>query len=409
MSQERLASLVAVLNAIRRSDGITQPELVSAVRLGRSVVAQRVTELEELGLVTISGLAPSTGGRAPRRLRLKADSGIVVSVDIAARELLVATSDLAGTLLEVSGEPIDVTDDPESVLAAAQRHVDKLLAGNSHPLLGIGVALPGPVEFKTGLPVMPPIMPAWDRWPLRARLAERYDVPTWVDNDVNVLTLGELRANPSAKEAGNVVFLFVDVGIGAGIAVGGQIYRGANGSAGDIGHVAIPEGAAAICRCGNVGCLEAVAGAAALEREARVFAETRQSPALARILDETGFVRALDVTLAAEAGDPTARAMLQRAATLVGGTLATLVSFFNPNLVIIGGGIAHARDFVVNGIREGVYRRSLPLSTQDLRIEMSALGARGGVIGAAHLVLDEVFTVDHIERLIEAAGRPPQH
>ncbi|GAA1795930.1 ROK family transcriptional regulator [Nocardioides hankookensis] len=404
MSQERLASLVAVLNAIRHSDGVTQPELVNEVRLGRSVVAQRVSELEELGLVSTGGLAPSTGGRAPRRLQLRADAGIVVSVDIAARELLVATADLSGAIIDVSGEPIDVVDAPETVLAAAERHIDKLLDGNDSPLLGIGVAIPGPVEFKTGLPVMPPIMPAWNRWPLRDQLSQRYGVPTWVDNDVNVLTLGELRANPDAKSAGNVVFMFVDVGIGAGIAVAGQIYRGANGSAGDIGHVAIPEGGNAICRCGNIGCLEAVAGAAALEREGQVLAQTRQSAALAKILDETGAVRALDITIAAEAGDPTARAMLQRSATLVGGTLATLVSFFNPNLVIIGGGIARARDFVVNGIREGVFRRSLPLSTQDLRIEMSALGERGGIIGAAHLVLDEIFTVDHVERLVEAAG-----
>lgn len=405
MSQERLASLVEVLEAIRWSDGATQVELVARVRQGRSVVAQRVAELESLGLVATDGLAPSTGGRAARRHRLRADAGTVVGVDIAARELRIGITDLAGRLLASAGESIEITDGPETVLDVVHRHVDELVGPLERPPLGIGVGLPGPVEFATGLPSRPPIMPSWDGWPVTDDLSERYGAPAWADNDVNLRTLAELRTDRDAAQARSLLYLFVDVGIGAGIAVGGRIYRGATGSAGDIGHVAIPEGGTAVCRCGNIGCLEAVAGAAALEREARLLAQTRQSPALARVLERTGALRALDVTEAAAAGDPAARALLHRSGRLVGGVLATLVSFFNPDLVVVGGGIARAREFVVDDIRQAVEGRSLPLSTQDLRIEVSELGDLGGVVGAAHLAVDQLLTVAHLDRVVAGAAR----
>lgn len=385
---------MAVIDAVRRSGGgVTQQQLIQHIGLGRSVVAQRVAELEEAGLLVPAGLAPSTGGRAPRRLRLRAEAGLVVGVDCGATGMAVGVADLAGTVLAKVDEPIDVADGPDPVLTRVEHHIDDLLARVSDPapVWGIGVGVPGPVEFATGLPVAPPIMPGWDGYPIRERLAHRYAAPVWVDNDVNLLALGELRSNPAAAAVGDLLCLKIGTGIGAGLVSDGRVHRGANGCAGDIGHVAVPEAGDVVCRCGNVGCLEAAAGGAALARDGRRLAESGGSPLLAELLAMNGDITAADVSLAAVRGDPAARTMLARAGRLVGSTLATLVSFYNPGLVVLSGGVVSAGDYVLAAIRESVYRRSLPLATRTLRIEPSLLGDVAGLAGAVHLVLDSLF------------------
>jgi predicted NBD/HSP70 family sugar kinase len=395
---ERIDELVAVLEAVRSRDGITQPQLVQHVGLGRGVVAQRVAKLEAAGLVVQDGLGPSTGGRAPRRLRLRKEAGVVAAADIRATGMVVGLADLAGTVLVRVEETIDIADGPDVVLGRVEELVEQLLGGLPErvPLWGIGVGVPGPVEFATGLPVAPPIMPGWDGYGIRERLARRFAAPVWVDNDVNLLALGELRTNPAAAASGDVLYVKIGTGIGAGLVSGGRLHRGVNGCAGDIGHVAVAEAENVVCRCGNVGCLEAVAGGAALARDGRRLAESGGSHALAEVLATTGTLTAADVTRAADRGDPSARTMLARAGRLVGSTLATLVSFYNPGLVVLGGGVAHAGDHVLAAIRESVYRRSLPLATRTLRIEPSALGDAAGLAGAVHLVLDAVFAPERL-------------
>ena len=411
MSASPPDGLVAVLDAIRAAEGITQPRLVQRLGLGRTVVAQRVAQLEAAGLVVQDGRAPSSGGRAPRLLRLRADAGLVAGADIGATGMAVGLADLSGRVLARVHEAVDVADGPDAVLGRVEELVATLLDGlpGAPPLWGIGVGVPGPVEFATSRPVAPPIMPGWDGHPIRERLAGSLAVPAWVDNDVNVLALGELRTNPAAAEAGDLLYLKIGTGIGAGLVSGGRVHRGVNGCAGDIGHVAVAEADSVICRCGNVGCLEAVAGGAALARDGRRLAESGGSSVMAEILAATGELTAADVTAAAERGDPAARAMLGRAGRLVGATLATLVSFYNPGLVVLGGGVVHAGDHVLAAIRESVYRRSLPLATRTLRIERSVLGEAAGLAGAVHLALDALFTPERLSRWLPAgspAGRP---
>lgn len=411
MPAERMDSLAAVLGAIRTSRGTTQPLLTQQVGLGRSVVAARIAELESAGLVTQAGMGPSTGGRAPRQLRLRAEAGVVVGIDIGATGMDIGVADLSGRVLAQVEEAIDIADGPDVVLGRVEELVDGLLADHAagQQVWGIGVGVPGPVEFASGLPVAPPIMPGWDGYPIRARFSRRWKAPTWVDNDVNLLALGELRTNRSAADAQDLLYVKIGTGIGAGLVSAGRLHRGSNGCAGDIGHVAVAEAENVICRCGNAGCLEAVAGGAALAREGRRLAETGGSAVMAEILAATGSLTAADVTAAAERGDAPARALLGRAGRLVGTTLATLVSFYNPALVVLGGGVVSAGDHVLAAIRESVYRRSLPLATRTLRIEPSSLGEAAGLAGAVHLVLDELFDPRRLARWLpysSPAGRP---
>lgn len=411
MPAERIDSLAAVLAAIRSTAGMTQPLLTQQVGLGRSVVAARIAELEAAGLVVQAGMGPSTGGRAPRRLRLRAEAGVVVGVDIGATFMEIGLADLGGRVLDHLEEAVDVADGPEVVLSRVERAIDELLQRNPGlgQIWGVGIGVPGPVEFSSGLPVAPPIMPGWDGYPIRERFAGRFAAPTWVDNDVNLLALGELRTNPRAAEVGDLLFVKIGTGIGAGLVSGGRLHRGMNGCAGDIGHVAVAEAENVICRCGNSGCLEAVAGGSAIAREGRRLAETGGSALMAEVLAASGDISTADVLLAAERGDPAARALLSRAGRLVGATLATLVSFFNPGLVVLGGGVVLSGDHVLAAVRESVYRRSLPLATRTLRIEFSALGQGAGLAGAVHLVVDELFAPHRLAQWLQwstPAGRP---
>ncbi|WP_206300038.1 ROK family transcriptional regulator [Streptomyces mangrovisoli] len=392
MPSEQAESLAAVLRAVRSNAAVTQPALIRHLGLGRGVVTARIAELEGAGLITQAGVGPSTGGRQPRRLRLRAEAGLIVGVDIGATFLKVGLADLSGRILDRVMEPADVALGPDGVLGRVEELVGTLLARSSGgSVWGVGVGVPGPVEFSTGLPVVPPIMPGWDGYPIRERFARTWNAPTWVDNDVNLMALGELRANPAAAGVRNLLYVKVGTGIGAGLVSGGRLHRGSEGCAGDIGHVTVSESEDVTCRCGNTGCLEALAGGAALAAQGRRLAETDRSDELARVLEQRGRLTAADIASAAELGDVAAKELLVNAGKLIGSTLATLVSFYNPGWVALGGNAISTGDTILTQIRETVRRRSLPLATRRLRIERSSLGTEAGLSGAVNLVADELF------------------
>jgi predicted NBD/HSP70 family sugar kinase len=267
------------------------------------------------------------------------------------------------------------------------------------------VGMPEPVAFDRGMPMFLPTMPEWDQYLARKPLSERWPAPVWMDHRVNLLALAERRVNPLAARSEHMLYLGGGATISAAVVVDGHIYRGARGLAGAIGHTVVPAAADVMCRCGNVGCLEAVAGGAALARDGRLLAETGQSPALAAVLAETRTVRPIDVTQAAEKGDPAARALLRRSGLLLGEGLAPLVSVFNPDLVIVGGGIARARAHVLAAVREAAYRHSLPAATRDLRIEPSAFDEEiAGVTGAVEFAVGELFSRDNLPAVLQAGG-----
>lgn len=402
---DALESLGAILDLIRRGRAHSRSEIAGLTGLTRGVVAQRVGDLLARGLVTES-MAPSTGGRPPRRLALRADAGHVLVADVGATSLDVAVADLAGRVLGHRDAAADVSAGPLAILSQVDDLADELLGhvAPPGPLWGVGIGLPGPVEFGSGDPVSPPIMPGWDRYPVRERYAARHGVPVWVDNDVNIMALGEWRAGVARGHA-NVIVVKVGTGIGAGIISDGALHRGAQGSAGDIGHIRIPEASDELCRCGNTGCLEAVAGGAALGRDGEALARSGRSATLAERLAAAGRVTARDVARAAQAGDPRSLELLQASGRRVGGVLAGLVNFFNPSLIVIGGGVAEAGDAYLAAIREVVYARSLPLATRELLIRFSALGGLAGITGAATMVLDQLFAPRTLGAWI-AAGRP---
>ena len=409
---DALDGLVRILDEVRLGHARSRGELAALTGLGRGVVAERVGQLLDRGLLLEGDLAPSTGGRPPRSLHFAEEAGHLLVADLGATSVDVALTTLGGRLIARRAEPTDVGLGPEPVL----RQVDTLLRGLLEavgsaapgPLWGIGIGVPGPVEFRTGRPVAPPIMPGWNDYPVREHFADRHGVPVWVDNDVNIMALGEVRAGTAVGHE-NVVVVKVGTGIGAGIVSEGHLHRGAQGSAGDVGHIQVSEDPEVVCRCGNRGCLEALAGGAAIARQGEAAARDGRSRRLGAVLAESGRITALDVAREASHGDPVAVDILQAAGHRIGAMLASVVNFFNPSLIVIGGGVAGSGDHLLASIRETVYRRSLPLATRDLAIRFSSLGELAGISGAAAMAADQLFSRDVFARWVEKgspAGMP---
>ena len=387
----------ARLLRLLRDDGPrSRAELGDAVALSRSRLAVELDRLADLGLVETAGLAASRGGRRSSIVRIAQDTRFL-GIDIGATSIDVAVTDGELRVLSRESEPVDVRQGPEVVIGRVLEMVGKLWADHpgrqaGHGFAGAGAGLPGPVSYAEGLPVSPPLMPGWNHFPVRDAFAAELGCPVLVDNDVNIMALGEKHAG-IARSVDDFLFVKIGTGIGCGIVVGGEVYRGVSGSAGDIGHIRVDD-SGPLCTCGNTGCLEAFFGGTALARDALAAARSDRSPELATLLERAGSLTAADVAAAAAAGDPVSVSMIRDGGRRVGQVLAGLVSFFNPGLVVIGGGVAGIGHALLAEIRGVVYRRSLPLATGNMPIVLSELGGEAGVVGAARLISDRVFAAN---------------
>ena len=374
----------ALLAAIRDGTAVTRADLARHFGLARSTVAQRVDALLAANLVYEAGGSTSTGGRPPTVLAFNASAGIVLVADLGATHARVAVSDLAGTPLAETTADIAIALGPEEVLGWTSERFGELLeqtGSSAAEVRGIGIGVPGPVEFASGRPVNPPIMPGWDGYSIPHRFAESYAAPVLVDNDVNIMARGEHWTH--WRDTEHLLLVKVGTGIGCGIVAAGQIHHGARGAAGDIGHIRVTA-EDVVCTCGNVGCLEAVASGHALAR--RLAAEGADAE------------NSRDVVRLVRAGDATAMRMVRDAGRSLGEVLAGTVNFFNPAVIVIGGDIAEAQAQLIAGVREGIFSRSLALATRDLRIVPSQLGDRAGVIGAAIMAIDRVLAPGAIDQ-----------
>lgn len=356
--------------------------------LARSTVAARIDALTAAGLIGPAGEAVSSGGRPPSRFAFQPSARVILAVDVGATHVLIALLDLRGTVLSELRETIDISAGPTLVLDQVLELCGRLFVQASRherELVGMGIGLPGPVEHSTGKPASPPIMPGWDGFDVPAYVQKRFAVDVLVDNDVNIMALGE-RASywPDAE---NLLFIKVATGIGAGIISGGLLQRGADGTAGDIGHVRVPRGGEIMCRCGNFGCLEAMAS----------------GPAVAAALAAAGVpaTSGEDVLDLARRGNLAAIAAMRQAGRDIGDVLAACVNLLNPSVIVIGGGLASAGEYLMAGVREIVYQRSLPLATARLRIVQSMAAGHAGVLGAGHMVIDHVLSAASVEHLVQ--------
>ncbi|MEQ7009793.1 ROK family transcriptional regulator [Actinopolymorpha sp. B17G11] len=389
-----------VLSAVRLHGCRSRVEIMRRTGLTRMVTAQRVQHLLDVGLLREEGFGPSSGGRRPKQLTFL-PAGHLLVADVGWTSVDVAITDLAGRLLAHVAESTDVTDGPDVTLSQIEKLFGQLLADHQDigPLWGVGIGIPAPVEFGTGRAVAPAGMPTWDDYPVRERLAERYDAPTWVDNDVNIMMLGEHREG-AAKDNDNAVFIKLGTGIGIALVSEGRLHRGAQGCAGRLGnllHLAMSLRQSDLPPPGDT------AGqwtAAAVVQKAKEYAVDGTSPWLAKVVAQGETVTAQTVAQAAAHGDTACLGLLREVGAIVGTMLATVVSLLNPSVLVIGGGMSASGDFFTAAIREAVHGQAVPLATRDLRIVTARLGSRAGVVGAAAMALDQLFSAENLDATV---------
>ncbi|MFG2244056.1 ROK family protein [Spirillospora sp. NPDC048823] len=352
-----------------REDGVaTRTELGRITGLSRPAVATRVADLIARGLVVERADGPSTGGRPPARLGFNAAGGTVLVANLGQSRGQLAVCDLAGSIIaRADGPPAEAS--PGRTLPRLLDHWASLLASSgidAATVRGVGLGVPDAVEHVAG---------RWDAVEIGPPISDRFGVPAYLDNEVNAAALGEHQAHPGVDD---LLFVKVSTGIGAGLIAGGRIQRGALGAAGEIGHVPVPSAVDAPCRCGNVNCVEAIAGGTAL-------------------LARSGAADLSGLAALARSGDPATVALLRDAGRRIGEVVATAVNLLNPAVVVLGGDLVGADEPLIAGLREVVYQRSTALATHTLRIEPSRLGETAGLTGCAAMVLDRILAPETID------------
>ncbi|MEJ8669245.1 MULTISPECIES: ROK family protein [unclassified Streptomyces] len=399
MSARGQASAGELLELVRSGRAVTRGALQQATGLSRATVGQRLDRLFRAGWLREGAGGPvdsPLGGRPSITLEFDDAHAVVLVADLETRHARAAVLSLTGEILAEHTGTLVIEDGPDVVLGELGHWFAELLektGRRADEVGGIGLAVPGPVDSGTGRVVQPPIMPGWDGYDITGRLARAFTeatgaapVPVLVDNDANLMAYGEQRTG--FPDCSAFVLVKVSTGIGAGVVVDGAIYRGIDGGAGDIGHIRVPAGADALCRCGSYGCLAAVASGGAV----------------ARRLAGTGVPAASgsDVRDVLASGHPGAAALARDAGRQVGDVLATVVTLLNPGVLMIAGDLAGTP--FLTGVRELLYQRALPRSTAHLNVVTSRLGERAGLVGAGALVVEHLYAPSRVEERLLALG-----
>lgn len=386
-----------VMRALRVNGQISRIDTSTITGWSRAKTSQVINGLISKGYLVEVGEGTSRGGRKPRMLKINGQLGYLVGIDIGATSVSIAVADLNGTILSRYSAASDVRRRPELFLGECREAILGLLGDleiDPAYVLGIGVGVPGPVDFCRGVLIAPPLMPDWENYPIRGYFLETFPSAfVVVDNDVNILALGEQRSG-GAENVDHFLVVKIGTGVGCGIMVNRRIHRGSSGCAGDIGHICVDQNGP-VCRCGNQGCLESMAAGPSIAERAKQAALDGRSPLLLSLLEKNnGSLSPEDVNYACREGDEAALEVIRATGKMVGDVLAGLVNFFNPSHIFITGGIANFGNHLLIAIKRAVLRRSLPLATTSLEISFSKTGQDAGVVGAITLALDHIFMVE---------------
>ncbi|MEV7545396.1 MULTISPECIES: ROK family transcriptional regulator [unclassified Streptomyces] len=369
------ANLERVVRAVRLAGSLTQAEIARTTGLSAATVSNIVRELKEGGTVEVTDT--SAGGRRARSVSLSGDAGIVIGVDFGHTHLRVAVGNLAHQVLAEESEPLDVdaswVDGFDRAEALVGRLVEQVGVARDK-VIGVGLGVPGPIDVESGTLGSTAILPGWAGINPRQELSQRLGVPVYVDNDANLGALGELVWG-SGRGVRDLAYIKVASGVGAGLVINGQIYRGPGGTAGEIGHITLDE-SGPVCRCGNRGCLETFAAA----RYVLPLLQGSHGPELT--MEKV-------VELARE-GDPGCRRVIADVGRHVGSGVASLCNLLNPSRIVLGGSLAEAGELVLAPIRESVGRYAIPSAARQLSVLTGSLGGRAEVLGALALVLSEM-------------------
>ncbi|MFI0815422.1 ROK family protein [Streptomyces sp. NPDC021098] len=380
-----------VLDLVVSGEATSRAEIARRSGLVRTTVGKQVDHLVERGILEEIEPSESVRGRPPRVLTLSPRAGTVAVADVDTLASQVAIADLAGRVLAQETVPLRIDTGPETVLETVTERLRGLLARCGRDpgrVREVVMGLPAPVDVQRGRAVRPTGMPGWAGYPVAEELSRRFRCPALVDNDANLMALGEACQEESETP---LLCIKISAGVGAGIVTAeGQLYRGADGAAGDVGHIRAAGAGDVLCSCGNTGCLSALASRPAVLRGLGIPESTEEDPLHgARVLAE----RVAD-------NEPRAIRALRQAGSDVGEIAAMLVSMYNPRTLVVGGPLSALRDELLSGVRAVVYRRAVALATSKMTITTPRLGDSSGIHGAIALATRDVFSAQGVARLM---------
>src|SRR3954469_3767656 len=369
-----------VVDALRELGVASRAEIARRTGLSRSTVSSLVADLQEDGLIVDRDASEegsaSTGGRPPALIALGRSAGVALGIDFGKRHLMVSASDLSHEILAEARREMPADYDARHGLDEAACLVDEVLEDATVPrekILGVGLGVPGPIHLPTGVVGSSAILPGWGGARVAEEMSERLRLPVHVDNDANLGALAEVHWG-AGRGCSSVTYIKIATGIGAGLVLGRRLFRGAGGTAGEIGHTTIDE-TGPICRGGSRGCLETFAGA----------------PAIVELLKPS---LGPDVTVEAIVehaadGHLGAKRAIGDAGRHVGSALANLCNLFNPELIVVGGTLALAGEVLLEPMRDAVQRRAIPSAAEDVKLVTGRLGERAEMLGTVALVIYE--------------------
>ncbi|MCL5038615.1 MAG: ROK family transcriptional regulator [Firmicutes bacterium] len=386
-------NISVVVDTIRKHEPISRVDIAELTRLGRSTVTGIVNLLLKEELIVEVGSAESRGGRKPVLLKLNPQARYAIGIKLGPSLITVALTDLHAGVLSKVTRPISSRQGPKAIFRALLGAIEDVTRDNPRSqgrIIGIGVVLPGIVDPSTGTSVSSHLL-NWANIPVKALLEAELNIPVFVDNDANAFALAE-KWYGAGRGKDNLLCVTVGVGVGGGIIANGQLYRGSIAGAGEIGHITIDEHGP-LCACGNSGCLEALASDGAVVRSAREAMDKGQKTSILEVAggDPSAVTREIVVSAARE-GDRVARRILRETGQHLGTGIANAINLLNPERIVVGGeAVQQAGDLLLEPLRESMKKRSFSILADRVDVVPAALGENAWLMGAATLVLEEVF------------------
>ncbi len=382
-----------IFNIIRNEGSINRTDLAAKTGFAKSTVSLQINKLIESGI--IREIKPKESENTVRKLQIEIipDAGYVIGVFLGVHRLSISFFNLRMDIIKEAAYDLESILDPIFINKFIIEKIDLLISEaeiRKKDLWGIGLGFPFPVDFHLGITETPPNLPLWHQYPIKLIYENHFSCPVLLDNDVNVMALGEAYSG-IAQDENDFIYVKVGNGIGCGLFMEGRVYRGAKGSAGDIGHIALDR-ETKLCHCGNIGCLETIAATPAIAKKGLEVAMTGDSPLLEKKLNENHKVTSKDVGEAAQMGDMFALRIIKESGKNLGSVLAKIVIFANPGMVVIGGGLTNSGNVYLSAIRKEILRRATHIATIDLQIRYTGLQDKCGPIGAGRLSIEDIFS-----------------
>lgn len=383
----------AILQLVRERGPISRAEISKLTKLNPATVSNNIVNLLELGIVREIGIGASSGGRKPMMIELNPGAYFVIGVDMGTTDVSAGITDLEGRILWRATLPFGKRTSPEEVLEVIRESIRKVLeiSGIHHDkLLGIGMGIHGLVDSDKGISLFAPAF-QWENVPITEPFSEEFSLPVSIDNDVRAMALGEKWFGKAAGVS-NFIFLNIGTGIGSGIFIGGELIKGAHFGAGEIGHIHVADGNER-CFCGKIGCLSTLVSASAIERRARnALSEGESSMILSLAGGDESRITGEIIYQAALRGDALALRILDETGRHIGSAVSIMINLLNPEMILIGGGVANSGDYIFTGMKEVIQSQSMKNNIEDIYIGPAGLDDDCGIVGAATLILRKIFS-----------------